>query len=161
MLLVFFSLQGFSQSTNTFPEDKSDHPLLDKYYPQPKEKAPGKVTPPPAVPSAVNPLPTTQAPAKPVVIAAPAPVANPEVETAPASKAEALPVQGSAPTMSSATIPVTANTPAATPKAVAPVADKVPTPPFNPNRLGSSTKKYDTWEKNNNGAGSVTTSPKG
>lgn len=27
-------------------------------------------------------------------------------------------------------------------------------------RLGSSTKQYDTYEKNNNGAGSVTTSPK-
>lgn len=185
MLLVFSSLEGFSQSSNTPSDDKSDHPLLDKYYPQPKEKAPGKVIPPPAVSSTVNSLPTTPVPAKPAPVMKPAvtptpePVANPVVETvpAPALKAEALPLQGSAPTMSSATVPVIANTPVATPpvadsivtvvapppapKTAAPIADKIPTPPFNPNRLGSSTKKYDTWEKNSNGAGSVTTSPKG
>jgi hypothetical protein len=27
-------------------------------------------------------------------------------------------------------------------------------------RLGSSSPQFNTWEKNNNGAGSVTTSPK-
>ncbi len=31
---------------------------------------------------------------------------------------------------------------------------------YSDTRLGSSTKQYDTYEKNNNGAGSVTTSPK-
>ena len=31
---------------------------------------------------------------------------------------------------------------------------------YRDTRLGSSTKQYDTYEKNNNGAGSVTTSPK-
>lgn len=31
---------------------------------------------------------------------------------------------------------------------------------YNDTRLGSSTKQYDTYEKNNYGAGSVTTSPK-
>jgi hypothetical protein len=31
---------------------------------------------------------------------------------------------------------------------------------YRETRLGSSTKQYDTYEKNNNGAGSVTTSPK-
>jgi hypothetical protein len=35
-----------------------------------------------------------------------------------------------------------------------------PSPPYNDSRLGSSTKAYDTWEKNNDGAGSVTTNPK-
>jgi len=35
-----------------------------------------------------------------------------------------------------------------------------PPSPYMDTRLGSSTKQYDTWEKNNNGAGSVTTSPK-
>jgi|GEM_PF-1092418 len=35
-----------------------------------------------------------------------------------------------------------------------------PTPTISDSRLGSSTRAYDTWEKNNNGAGSVTTSPK-
>jgi hypothetical protein len=48
---------------------------------------------------------------------------------------------------------------------VPPPAQKVytpppPSPPLMDTRLGSSTKQYDTWEKNNNGAGSVTTSPK-
>jgi hypothetical protein len=190
MLMVFFSLQGFSQTTDTPADDKSDHPLLDKYYPQPKEKAPNKVTPPPATPSAVNPLPVTQVPAKPAPVLKPVVALKPEpVETqvveiapAPAIKAEGLPVQGSAPSMSSATVPVIANTPTVIPPVIPPVVDsvvtviapapapkpvapplldKVPTPPVNRNRLGSSTKKYDTWEKNSNGAGSVTTSPKG
>ena len=176
MLMVFFSLQGFAQSTDQPASDSSDHPLLDKYYPQPKEKKPGKVIPP-----VVNPLPITKATANPPAVLAtkPQPVETPVVEIAPApaEKAEALPVQGSAPSMSSATVPVIATTPIAnpqvadsvvkviapapTPKPVAPLVDRVPTPPVNPNRLGSSTKKYDTWEKNNNGAGSVTTSPKG
>ena len=182
MLMVFFSLQGFSQTTDTPADDKSDHPLLDKYYPQPKEKTPDKVTPMPATPSAVNPLPVSQVPAKPAPVLKPVVEPKPEpVETqvveiapAPAIKADGLPVQGSAPSMSSATVPVVAITPtvippvippvedsvvtviapAPAPKPVAPpLVDKVPTPPVNRNRLGSSTKKYDTWEKNSNGAG--------
>jgi hypothetical protein len=186
MLMVFFSMQGFSQRTDTPADDKSDHPLLDKYYPQPKDKTPDKVTPPPATPSAVKQLQVTQVPAKPAPVLKPVVVVRPEpVETkvveiapAPAIKADGLPVQGSAPSMSSATVPVIANTPTVippvadrvatvvapvpAPKPVAhPLVDKVPAPPVNRNRLGSSTKKYDTWEKNSNGAGSVTTNPKG
>jgi hypothetical protein len=190
MLMVFFSMQGFSQRTDTPADDKSDHPLLDKYYPQPKDKTPDKVTPPPATPSAVKQLQVTQVPAKPapvlkpVVVVRPEPVETKVVEIAPtlATKAEALPVQGSAPSMSSATVPALANTPTVISPIISPVADsvvtvvapvpapkpvthplvdKVPSPPVNRNRLGSSTKKYDTWEKNSNGAGSVTTNPKG
>jgi hypothetical protein len=41
------------------------------------------------------------------------------------------------------------------------ISSQPPPPPYRDTRLGSSTKQYDTWEKNNNGAGSVTTSPKG
>jgi hypothetical protein len=37
---------------------------------------------------------------------------------------------------------------------------QAPSTPYNDTRLGSSSPLYDTWEKNNNGAGSVTTSPK-
>ena len=55
------------------------------------------------------------------------------------------------------TITVTAHAPIP-PKA--PPSYTPPSPPYIDTRLGSSTKAYDTWEKNNNGAGSVTTSPK-
>lgn len=46
----------------------------------------------------------------------------------------------------------TANEETSTPAASNPV--------YNPNRLGSSSPQYDTYKTNNNGAGSVTTSPK-
>jgi hypothetical protein len=180
IFVVLFSLQGFSQTT-----DSSKSPLLDKYYPQAKE-APVVQTP-----VAKPVIETKQAPApKPAVIAtpiasAPKPVAVPVPQPVPA------PVTA----IDTTAIASSVNTEIATPQTtiVAPppaqpqikpelaVSDsvavvkpvvssaKLPVPkiqpsqttkPYSRNRLGSSSPLYDTYEKNNYGAGSVTTGAK-
>jgi hypothetical protein len=40
------------------------------------------------------------------------------------------------------------------------IPQQVPSEIYRDTRLGSSTPQYDTWKKNNNGAGSVTTHSK-
>ena len=169
---LLFSLQGFSQST-----DSSKHPLLDKYYPQLKDNdnnpapapqintAPVVRTEPVAPPVAKPVVPQ----AKPVVVA-PVAVPEPAVEAAPepvttrassittdaAPEVITTPAAGAVVTTPSITKPA----PAATPKPVKPLVSQPTVPAYRDTRLGSSTKQYDTWEKNNNGAGSVTTSVK-
>ena len=134
-LIVLFSLQDFAQTT-----PKSEHPLLDKYYPRPKADTPKTVATP------IKSVPETK----------PAPlVTAPSVVTSPAAVV-------TAPAMATVTAPV--NKPA-TDTTRNPVQKKVQTQPvpghpYRDTRLGSSTSAYDTYEKNNNGAGSVTTSPK-
>ena len=134
--VVLFSLQGFSQTT-----EKSNHPLLDKYYPQ-KQNTDTNI----AVTTQIKPVPERKpAPAVTTTTIVPAVTTKPAVTTTPAI-----------------TTATTINKPT-TVRAQTPV-QKVQTqpapPPYMDTRLGSSTKQYDTWEKNNNGAGSVTTSPK-
>ena len=148
--VVLFSLHGFCQTT-----EKSKHPLLDKYYPQKQEV---------------------------IDTAKTVPAQNPVAETrpAPAITTTPLPAVKTTPVMTSVTTPAMASTniPTITTQAtdtsnavskptvviVPPPVQKVqtspPSPPYMDTRLGSSTKQYDTWEKNANGAGSVTTSPK-
>jgi len=179
IFVVLFSLQGFSQTT-----DSSKSPLLDKYYPQAKE-APVVQTP-----VAKPVIETKQAPApKPVVAAAP--IATPKPVAAPLAQPEPKPVAS----IDTTTIASSVNTEIATPQTtiVAPppvrpqikpelaVSDSVEvvkpvvssakppvakiqpsqtTKPYSRNRLGSSSPLYDTYEKNNYGAGSVTTGAK-
>lgn len=139
--VVLFSLQGFSQTTK-----KSNHPLLDKYYPQKQGTDTNKT-----IITQVNPLPETK-PA-PIVNTAPAVTITPATTTVHAvTTAPAVTI------IHTVNKPVTVTTPV-------PVQNKVqtqsaPAPLYMDTRLGSSSKLYDTWEKNNNGAGSVTTSPK-
>lgn len=137
--IVLFSLKGFSQTT-----EKSKHPLLDKYYPQKQNDTSTTVT--------------TQTKPIPVV-----------TNTSAINKAANTTVPLSATKLISETKPASAvtdttaiNKPANTivPVPVQKVKISPAAIPYNLNRLGSSTPAYDTWEKNNNGAGSVTTSPK-
>jgi hypothetical protein len=182
ILVLLFSLEGFSQT----PEE-SKHPLLDKYYPQLNADTSKAVTtqirPMPGTKSA-PPVTTTTVPA--VKPAPPVTTMTVPVETpAPPVTTTIVSAVTSEPAVTSPTVPDLTTTPSAitTPTVTttpvmtitsainkpttvttqAPV-EKVQSQPAPPRyintRLGSSTKQYDTWEKNNNGAGSVTTSPK-
>jgi hypothetical protein len=148
--VVLFSLQGFCQTN-----EKSKHPLLDKYYPQKQEVVDTAKTLP-----VQNPVAETR----------PAPA----ITTTPAPAVKTTPVMTSVttPAMASTNIPtittqatdtsnaVSKPTAAIVQSPVQKVQASPPSPPYMDTRLGSSTKQYDTWEKNANGAGSVTTSPK-
>ena len=155
--VVLFSLHGFSQTT-----EKSSHPLLDKYYPRKQNIDTNKT-----VSTQVNPIPEN--------------TTSPAITTQPAAITTTVPAETKRPAISTTTPlttnPIVTTTPVVTPIPVAekpdtisakiPPAQKLiqpqpapPPPPYMDTRLGSSSKLYDTWEKNNNGAGTVTTSPK-
>jgi len=152
MLFIFclFFLNGFSQNT-----EKSTHPLMDKYYP-PKPKT----EPVPVIAPTAN--------ARPVIN----PVAQTKNETTKIDTSANI--KGVNPPVQIAETPVIVEAKPATvvdstainkPQAMVPVAVQKPVQsnpetPYNPNRLGSSSPLYNTWEKNNNGAGSVTTGSK-
>jgi hypothetical protein len=165
IFVVLFCLHGFSQTPK-----ESTHPLLDKYYPRPEVDTPQTVViqrpapetpvPPKMVPqkTITNPPPVKPSvaekivpEAKPVAVAADSSVITKPVEpviAAPTTPSISAPV---APVASAQVQPVLS-----TPK---PVASK-PATPYKRERLGSSSPLYNTWEKNNNGAGSVTTGSK-
>ena len=197
MFVTLFSLQGFSQNT-----DKSEHPLLDKYYPQAQKpntdtnKAittqikPATQTKPvsanstlssqtnkpaiiptalPEVPpttTTVGALTTTSAATtspdattiqstttKPALI----PTTEPEIPPTTTTVGALTTTSAATTSPGTTTIQTTATKPVFK---AAPITNVAPPPPIMDTRLGSSTKAYDTWQKNNNGAGSVTTSPK-
>lgn len=174
VLFVFVSINGFGQTDTT--TKKSDHPLLDKYYPRPKsdtiarnplikgtgvEKNPILATPnnkqTVVEPRLTFPSPVQRPETVPVVAQKDSLNENPQI--APVSKGIALKNSNLAiPNSDSAKIakPVIA--------AVAPSPAKKSPPKSEPgyqrNRLGSSSPLYNTYEKNANGAGSVTTLPK-
>ena len=159
ILVLLFCLGGFSQST-----DKSLHPLLDKYYPQPEAPdtnkavssqiksssqlnlSPGKTVSAKTSTPAFNPTAVT------IFADTTGPATTQSVTTIPAMTP--APVLTSTSSVNKPTI-VTVNIPVQKKVSVQPAQG----PPLDM-RLGSSTKQYDTWQKNNNGAGSVTTSPK-
>lgn len=154
IFLAIFSSNGFSQTT-----EKSAHPLLDKYYPQPKKETPQTPVPTPV---------TTIAPQKPVV----APVKSPAADLSPIEEPTKT-VTIIKPTVDSSNTTIVEtnkanfeinNKPALVPvPAITPKTSAVPPPPestYNRSRLGSSSPQYNTWEKNSNGAGSVTTHSK-
>jgi len=157
IFVLLFSLQGFSQTA-----EKSLHPLLDKYYPRPEAVDTNRT-----VSTQINPVPeakpATDAKTISSLTAAPSLTAPAEITT-PADtttkSVSTVPGMVTTPTLTSTT---SVNKP--TTVTAVPVQKKVQTPPpptssYTDTRLGSSTKAYDTWEKNSNGAGSVTTSPK-
>jgi hypothetical protein len=172
--LLLFSLQGFSQTP-----DKSEHPLLDKYYPQQQNIVDTNKT----IATQIKPIPQTNTPQAMSTVAAPkAPAINPAVTVPPVVKPapdEAItppavntPVETTAPSVTN--LPAVTTTSAITNAPVvnkpvvvippAPPQKKIQTqhtdPPYIDTRLGSSSPLYDTYQKNSNGAGSVTTSPK-
>ena len=145
----FISLAAYSQTT-----EPSKHPLLDKYYPQPKNDNQPKASTT-TVPTATYKEPAANATVTPV-----APPTTPAASETPLTSPEPVPtVSTTAPAIAPAT---TLNKPApiAPPAAVKKAAGQPGPSLYSETRLGSSTKQYDTWEKNKNGAGSVTTSNK-
>lgn len=185
IFILLFSLGGYSQT-----QKESDHPLLDKYYPRAEKDTGAAITAaPPPVPQSVQPpiiKPVPPAPPVPVpivtttvadpIIAAPLPGAT--ITPGATQIQDKLAITKTTPvnipqpetTIVSETIPSSTVTDAATANkpisaaATLPVQKIVPPRPAPSTpldtRLGSSTPAYDTWKKNNNGAGSVTTSVK-
>lgn len=170
VLVVLFSLQSHAQVS------ESKHPKMDKYYPPaPTLAVPNnpQANDAPAIKPATGPVVETK-PTPVVPEQKPAPVITSTV--APEAISKPSPVTGSpvtpavisqpvvtaiAPDTTSKETPVvTVEKPVAAPPQPKPLVSKPEAEPYNPNRLGSSTKEYDTWEKNNNGAGSVTTHSK-
>ena len=149
--VVLFSLQGLTQTT-----EKSKHPLMDKYYPPaPKSEASKTVTSQKEQFPETKPEAVTTTSSVPVVAPKPAEQVLPTTSTS----APITTDKPGLPAISATTIlnkPTTVTVPTPMAKVVAPPAPYV----YSETRLGSSTKQYDTWEKNNNGAGSVTTSTK-
>ena len=164
--IVLFSLQGFSQA-----DEQSAHPLLDKYYPQKKADTSKAVTT-----TRANAVPET----KPVFDATPVPPSKAEIKPVPAqepvTETKAIPPEPIAETKPalaaksiSETKPVVAlkdttavNKPVNTP-VVIPAQKQIqarPSESLYMDRMGSSSPLYDTYEKNRNGVGSVTTNPK-
>lgn len=160
--VVLLSVQGFSQTTD------SKHPLLDKYYPQAKSTDTNNATT-----SQIKTVPEAQpvTERKPIVATQPVSATKPFVEAKPVEETKTEPA-----------ITTTTSVPVATPQSALPAipsttvinrpaiaspefpaqkpTGRPATSPYRETRLGSSTKQYDTWEKNSNGAGSVTTSTK-
>ena len=177
ILAVFFlsfSLPGFSQDT-----EKSEHPLLDKYYPQAQKPKPDtnkaitnqiqqvyQVKPAPSASNISSPA------SKPILTASIIPADTTSEKPAPSTKivpavtntsAITAPVADITTVSGVTTKPAIIKQDTITVKpTVQPIvqSQRAPKQPYMDTRLGSSTPQYDTWEKNNNGAGSVTTSPK-
>ena len=169
--LLLFSLPGFSQTT-----EKSEHPLLDKYYPQAQHPDTNKT-----VTNQIKPLYQTKPSStvtnipglktKPVVTSTTIPAdtstTTPDVTTTTVPSVTTTSSVTTTPDVTALSAPTTTpvvNKPDTATSRI-PVPEKVqprraPTHPYIDTRLGSSTPQYDTWKKNNNGAGSVTTSPK-
>ncbi len=184
IFIAFFSLQGHSQT-----KKESNHPLLDKYYPRAEKDTGANVTtapkptpqfvqPPvvsPALPSPATPAPIITTTVNAPITTAPLPgqkIASgtmiqdtlviaktiPESIPQPETKIVAETIPSSTVTkVAASNTPVSTTTLVPAQKVVQPRPSS--TTPYD-TRLGSSTQAYDTWKKNNNGAGSVTTSVK-
>ena len=160
LLVIFvlsFSLQGFSQTA-----EKSLHPLLDKYYPRPEAIDTNR-----AVSNQINPVPETKPATSGKTISslttAPSLIAPAETTTPADTTTQSvstIPAMATTPTLTSTTSVNKPTTVTAVPVQKKVQSQPAPTSSYTDTRLGSSTKAYDTWQKNNNGAGSVTTSPK-
>ena len=146
IFILLFAFQGVAQTT-----EKSKHPLLDKYYPRADNTDTSK-----AITSQIKTISETKPSAG--VTTVPAVATAPSVNPTTLTSVTTQPGVSTTPAISDTTA---INKPSTV--VVPPPVQKVhtqPPPPLMDTRLGSSTKQYDTWEKNNNGAGSVTTSPK-
>lgn len=175
ILIVLFLISISFQSLGQDSAVKSLHPKMDKYYPRPQKtqvlNTPDYSTPAKPVTN-ITPAPvmaTAPASNNPVVAAAPSvtpttPAAKEpqSVPTAPAVTSTPVSVEPTNASVSpsdslSAPAMVTVTAPA---QKVVSQPKEPPPPPYMDTRLGSSSPQYNTWEKNNNGAGSVTTQSK-
>lgn len=172
-ILALISIQVRSQKIDTV---KSVHPKMDKFYPQPVKTrviyaADSNSTTPTRPVTNVQAAPLiTNSPTNQNTVVNPAPQVKPntpapvEPQTTPAVTSSPVAVQPSNTTVNNSTTvttpaPVTVNKPVL-PKPVAPASHYVDPASLFTTRLGSSSPQYDTWEKNNNGAGAVTTHSK-
>ena len=175
-LILLFGILFNVVSSESFGQDstiKSAHPKMDKYYPRPQEtrEINNDVATPavPILPAQQRPTTTTQ-PATNNTVVSPSPSLTPtpqatempEIEAGPTVTSTPITVQPSDTKLNASnsvtappSVTVTAPAPKVVPKPKAP-----PEPPYMDTRLGSSSPQYNTWEKNNNGAGSVTTNSK-
>lgn len=157
-LFVFFPAYSFAQTT------ESEHPKMDKYYPRPPEEKPIANPVTTEQPVMTNtPAVTNNNTVQPNTVQAPKPVeqpAAPPMETAPAVTSTPVTVEMpktgvtdtttiNQPKMVTQTLPVQKALPISPPKEI-----------YMDTRLGSSSPQYDTWERNSDGAGSVTTHSK-
>ena len=157
-LSIFFPLAAFSQTTD------SEHPKMDKYYPRPAEEKPVANPVTSAPPVMVNtPSVSNNNKIQPNTVQAPKPAEQPAeapMETAPAVTSTPVTVQ----TPKLGVNNTTNLEQPATVTQVTPVQRVVPQSPpseiYIDTRLGSSSPQYDTWKKNDDGAGSVTTHSK-
>lgn len=179
LLFVFITVNGFSQIDTA--KQTSEHPLLDKYYPRPKSD---KVAKNPVIKSTgVQQKTVISAPNKPQPIEEkrltfPTPATRPEIVAAPVQK-DSIQAEVETPVMTpvSKGVVITdskletlktdsvkiAKPVIATATTTPPPVQKPPSkvdPGYQRNRLGSSSPLYNTYKKNANGAGSVTTLPK-
>ncbi len=139
ILGITISFTGFTQSA-----EPSSHPKLDKLFPQ-TESIPANTTISSTKISSGN---TSTGSPSASAISKPASLTLPDAKVPETDTAKAAP----------AALVVIKKEPE---KIVQPApAKKPPQEPYVDTRLGSSTPQYNTYEKNNNGAGSVTTSPK-
>lgn len=175
-LVLLFGIFFTVVSSQTFGQDstiKSVHPKMDKYYPRPQEapKLNNEAATPasPALPSQRTPTIINQPSTNNTVVSpSPSIVPNeqatemPAIEAGPAVTNTPVTVQPSDTKLNasnSVTAPPSVTVTVPAPKVISkPKAP--PEPPYMDTRLGSSSPQYNTWEKNNNGAGSVTTNPK-
>jgi len=161
-LLAILALSAACQDSRAQDSSASSHPLLDKYYPQPQQ--PVNTAPPTQRTTSLAPSSRTQAP----------------VNNSPVSKnIPSLPPTNTDPGPEPTTAATHAITTDSTTLTTAPVTGTIASKPvpvarqapvqqnksYDPNslydtRLGSSSPLYDTYEKNSNGAGTVTISPK-
>ncbi len=176
-LLILFSFDGFSQTTPA----QSVHPKMDKYYPRPQKTQvldnnadTSSVIPAPARPvtqTSPAPVMTTSPPSNNTVVnqapavtpTTPATV-EPQIQTGPAVTSTPVTV---APSNTTVTNSNTVTAPAAVtvnkhvqPKQVSQTSSYVDPSSLFTTRLGSSAPQYDTWQKNNDGAGSVSSQSK-
>lgn len=157
-LFVFFPLGAISQTT------QSEHPKMDKYYPRPPAEKPIANPINSAQPVMSNtPAVNNNNIVEPNTVQVPKPAeppAEPPMETAPAVNSTPVTVQTpkldinkttnlERPSTVVQSIPVQRAMPQSAPGEI-----------YNDTRLGSSSPQYDTWKKNSNGAGSVTTQSK-
>lgn len=180
LLFVLCSVYGFAQADTV--KQTSERPLLDKYYPRPKMDTVAKN---PVIKSKgveqKNVLATPKITPQPIEekrLTFPSPIKRPEIVAAPVKKDSVITVIETPVVTAVSNGVVISDSKLALPQ---PVAGKIEnpilarataTPPpakksassaepvYKRNRLGSSSPLYNTYEKNSNGAGSVTTMPK-
>ncbi len=134
---VLISFSALSQTT-----EKSSHPKLDSFY---KLKQNSRA----AIVSDTAKSNST------ITSTNPTPSSTPTQSL----KTSAAPSQSTSTVSENNTKPTANVTPESKPQQPVQTAP-VKKPIYSETRLGSSSKQYDTYEKNNNGAGAVTTSPK-